>query len=98
MERNELLTAAEAASKLKISQRTILKWAREGKIECVKISRKVVLFAEDAIDRFVKCKTIGIESERTNHQRAGRKMTSLTPTRKGSDRPSSGELLGDLRK
>ncbi len=94
----ELLTAAEAATKLKITQRTILKWAREGRIECVRISRKVVLFAEDAIDTFVKCKTIGIESEPMNHQRAGRIMASPNPTKKGGDKRNSGELWKDLRK
>src|SRR5208283_1910987 len=92
----ELLSADEAASKLKITKRTILRWAREGKIECVRISAKVVLFAVEAIDRFVQRRTFGIESPAVNHRGAGRKMTSPEP-RKGGTR-ASGELWRDLRK
>ncbi len=98
MEGNQLLTAAEAATTLRISKRTILKWAREGKIDSTKISRKVVLFTEDAIDNFLKSIPTTIQSERTNHRAAGRKMTSPTIRKKGGDRRTSGELLGDLRK
>ncbi len=94
----ELLNADEAASRLKITKRTILRWAREGKIECVRISAKVVLFTAEAIDRFVQSRTFGIESPAVNHRDAGRKMTSLEPMRKGGDNGTSGELWKDLRK
>jgi len=97
MERNELLTAAEAASKLKISQRTILRWARENKIESVKLSRKVVLFTAEAIDDFVKSRAKKIEPAPMNHQAAGRKIASPTPTKKGGDKRNSGESWRDLR-
>ncbi|MGO9117529.1 MAG: helix-turn-helix domain-containing protein [Desulfomonilaceae bacterium] len=93
----KLLTAAEAATKLRINKRTILKWARDGKIESEKISRKVVLFAEEAIDRFLKSTPTRIQSERTNHQEAGRTMPSPAK-RKGGNKRSSGELVSDLRK
>ena len=96
MEGNQLLTAAEAATTLKISKRTILKWAREGKIESEKISRKVVLFTEEAIDRFLKSTRTGIQLERTNHQAAGRKMTSPQP-KKGGSGLSSRESWRSLR-
>ena len=92
----ELLSADEAASKLNITKRTILRWAREGKIECVRISAKVVLFTAEAIDRFVDSKTFEVESPAVNHRGAGRKMTSPEP-RKGGTR-TSGELWRDLRK
>ena len=93
----ELLSADEAASKLNITKRTILRWAREGKIECVRISAKVVLFAVEAIDRFVESRTFGIESPAVNHRGVGRKMTRPEP-RRGGDNKTSGELWNDLRK
>jgi excisionase family DNA binding protein len=97
MEGNQLLTAAEAATKLRTTKRTILKWAREGKIESRKISRKIVLFEDDAIDRFWKSIPTRIQSAGTNHQVAGRKITS-PKTKKGGGKKNSGELSGDLRK
>ena len=92
----ELLSPDEAASRLNVTKRTILRWAREGKIECVRISAKVVLFTAEGIEKFVKSKTSGIESVARNHQPAGMKMTSQEK-RKGG-KPLSGELWGDLRK
>ena|SRR5271157_3143875 len=94
----ELLSSDEAASKLKITKRTILRWARDGKIECVRISAKVVLFTAEAIDRFVGSRTFEVESPAVNHRGAGRKMASPKPMRKGGDNRTSGELWKDLRK
>ena len=54
MSEKELLNAVKAAEKLKITKRTLLRWARENRIESVKVSRKVVLFTAEAIDDFVK--------------------------------------------
>jgi len=93
----ELLSADEAASRLRITKRTLLRWAREGKIECVRISAKVVLFTAEAIDRFVAGKTFGVESPAVNHRGTGRKMTR-PKLRKGGDNRTSGELWKDLRK
>jgi len=98
MPENELLTAAEAAEKLRIDKRTLLKWARENKIESVKLSRKVVLFTAAAIDDFVRSRENKIQFAPINHQGASRKMASPTPTKKGGDRLTSGELWKDLRK
>ena len=97
MPEKELLTAADAAEKLRIEKRTVLKWARENKIESVKVSRKVVLFTAAAIDDFVQRRLKKIEPAPMNHQRAGRKMASPNPTRKGGDRRTSGESWRDLR-
>ncbi|MGO9568460.1 MAG: helix-turn-helix domain-containing protein [Desulfomonilaceae bacterium] len=98
MSEKELLTAAEAAERLKIAKRTLLRWARENKIESVKLSRKVVLFTAEAIDDFVKSREHKVEPAPTSHQGAGRKMARPTPTKKGGDRRTSGELWKDLRK
>ncbi len=95
---NELLTAAEAAEKLRIDKRTVLKWARENKIQSVKLSRKVVLFTAAAIDDFVRSREHKVELAPTSHQGAGRKMASPTPMKKGGDSRISGESWQDLKK
>ena len=94
----ELLKPDEAAARLQITKRTLLRWARENKIESVKLSRKVVLFTAEAIDDFVKSRAKKIEPAPMNHQAAGRKIASPTPTKKGGDKRNSGELWKDLRK
>ena len=68
----ELLTAAEAAERLRIEKRTLLKWARENKIESVKLSRKVVLFTAEAVDDFVEGRSKKTEPAPMNHQEAGK--------------------------
>jgi excisionase family DNA binding protein len=97
MEEKELLTAAEAATRLHIAKRTLLRWAREGKIGYVRVSRKVILFTSEAIDRFTQAREFVVESPATNHKEAGRKMTS-PKAKKGGGKKTSGEMSGDLRK
>jgi|WetSurSiteA1Bulk_404760.scaffolds.fasta_scaffold52990_2 excisionase family DNA binding protein len=97
MEEKELLTADAAAAKLYVTKRTILRWAREGKIKCRRISRKVVLFSQEAIDSLGQIGTNEVKLEAINHQGAGRKITS-PQTKKGGGKKTSGELSGDLRK
>jgi len=97
MHGKELYSADETAAILKISKRTLLRWAREERIERVKISAKVVLFAAEAIDDFLQTKTIRVESQAPRHQRAGRKIKS-PETKKGGEKNRSGELWKDLRK
>ena len=98
MDRKELLTAAEAAERLNVTKRTILRWAREGKIERITISTKVVLFTAEAIDKFLQHKTNEVESKTTEHRRAGRKTSSPKPMKKGGGKKSSGESWRSLRK
>lgn len=98
MSDKELLTPDEAAQKLRIAKRTLLRWAREKRIQTVRFSRKVVLFTPEAIDEFVKNKAKKIEAAPVTHQRSGKRMTSPIPKKKGGDRRNSGELSGDLRK
>jgi len=97
MEQKALLTPDEAGSLCNVTGKTLLRWAREGKIECVRVSRKVIEFTREAVDNFLRSKTIPVELEPMNHQGAGRKMTS-PETRKGGSKKHSGELWSDLRK
>lgn len=98
MSGKELLTAAETAERLRIEKRTLLKWARENKIESVKLSRKVVLFTAEAIDEFVEDKSKKTDPTPVNHQGVGRRTASPIPKKKGGDRRTSGESWQDLKK
>ena len=98
MSDKELLTPDEAAERLRIAKRTLLRWARENRIETVRFSRKVVLFTPDAIDEFVTGRAKKIEPAPAKHQGAGKNKTSPTPKKKGGGKRNSGELSGDLRK
>ena len=98
MERKELLTAHEAASRLSVTRRTILKWARENRIESIRISKKKILFTQDAIDEFLRSRTNVVESRSVNQNGTGRRIASPNSTKKGGNRRNSGELWNYLRK
>ncbi len=98
MSDKELLTADEAAKRLRIAKRTLLRWARENKIQTVRLSRKVVLFTTKAIDAFVTGREKKIQPVPVAHQGAGKKIASPVPKKKGGGKRNSGELSGDLRK
>jgi excisionase family DNA binding protein len=97
MSGNELLTAAEAAEKLRIAKRTLLRWARENRIESVRISEKRILFTEEAIERFLQARTHGIESASVKKDRTARKPARPEP-KEGGGKRSSGEMWRGLRK
>ena len=50
-----LLTLSEAAEMLgRVHRTTIMRWVREDRLKCVRLSRKVILFERDEIMRFIK--------------------------------------------
>jgi excisionase family DNA binding protein len=98
MSEKELLTPDEAAEKLRIAKRTLLRWARENIIQTVRLSRKVVLFSNEAIDAFVTGREKKIQPAPVTRQGAGKKIASPIPRKKGGGKRNSGELSGDLRK
>ncbi len=55
------LTPDDVASIFSVDRRTVLKWARDGKLERVKVSGKVIRFTEESVNSFVKSKTPGVE-------------------------------------
>ena len=97
MPEQELLTAAEAAEKLRIEKRTLLRWARENRIESVRISEKRILFTEEAIERFLQARTHGIESVPVKKDRTARNPAVPEP-KEGGGKRSSGEMWRGLRK
>jgi excisionase family DNA binding protein len=50
-----LLTLTEAAFRLgRVHRTTIMRWVKEGRLRCVRLSRKAILFELSEIDRFVR--------------------------------------------
>ncbi len=93
MESPQLLTAAEAAAQLNVTRKTLLRWAREHKIERIKISAKVVLFSRDQIEKFIRFST-----SKVPEPRATKRAKNEQPSKpKGGGKRISGELWCDLR-
>ncbi len=50
-----LLTLTEAAFRLgRVHRTTIMRWVKEGRLRCVRLSRKAILFEIGEIDRFIR--------------------------------------------
>jgi excisionase family DNA binding protein len=50
-----LLTLTEAAYRLgRVHRTTIMRWVKEGRLRCVRLSRKAILFETGEIDRFIR--------------------------------------------
>ncbi len=50
-----LLTLTEAAYRLgRVHRTTIMRWVKEGRLRCVRLSRKAILFETNEIDRFIQ--------------------------------------------
>ena len=50
-----LLTLTEAAFRLgRVHRTTIMRWVKEGRLRCVRLSRKAILFDAAEIDRFIR--------------------------------------------
>ena len=97
MSDKELLTADEAAEKLRIAKRTLLRWAREKKIESVRLSEKRILFTEQGIERFIQARTNGTDSATIQRDRRSRRPAHPKP-KEGGGKRSSGEMWRGLRK
>lgn len=97
MSKKELLTANEAAQRLQIAKRTLLRWARENRIESVRLSEKRILFTEGAIEEFIQTRTKGTESATIQRSKKSRRPAQAKSKRGGSKR-SSGEMWRGLRK
>lgn len=97
MSDKELLTADEAAERLRIAKRTLLRWARERKIESVRVSEKRILFTEEAIERFIQTRTNGTDSATIKPDQKSRRPAQPKP-KEGGGKRSSGEMWRGLRK
>ena len=93
----ELLTADEAAKLLKIARPTLLRWARERKIESVRVSSKVVLFTAEGLESFLTSRTLGVEPT-TSPQPTPATRNSGTSPRQHGKKNSRNQSWQDLRK
>gem|GEM_PF-2034559 len=100
---NELLSAEEAATKLKVSvsKKTLLKWAREGKIGSVRLPAKMVRFSEEQLSEFIRRMTHDIRPEKTGRRSPGTPAQSpqlpSKPSRKKQPTQSWKELREEIR-
>lgn len=62
----EFLTPEEVACAFAVDKRTILKWAREGKLECLRPSKKTVRFTRESVLSFAKASTEDIQSKKSS--------------------------------
>lgn len=97
MHGKELLNADQAAELLNVSKRTVLKWARHGKIGSVRPSKKVVLFTADAIDEFVTRNSTKAEPSHAAHRSTGRANRAPASSKKGGNPSSSRKSWRSLR-
>lgn len=54
-EHSRLVTLSEAAYRLGgVHRTTIMRWVKEGKLQCVRLSRKSILFEPSELERFIR--------------------------------------------
>ena len=98
---DELLSAEEAAARLKVARRTLLKWAREGKIGSVKIFAKMIRFTEEQIAEFLTRMTHEMRPEKTGQRSPGTPASFAQlpskPSRKKQPTQSWKELREEVR-
>jgi excisionase family DNA binding protein len=94
--KKDLMTAAEVALKLNIAKRTLLRWAKEGRIDSVRVSRKKILFTEEALEAFVRGRTNIVESATQSGKLSARHIDRGRPM-KGGGKKSSRKSWRSLR-
>ena len=53
--RDRLLSLTEASFRLgDVHRTTVMRWVKSGKLQCVRLSRKAILFEPGELDRFIR--------------------------------------------
>lgn len=60
MEDNQLLTAVELASKLKLKPETVRQWTRKKMIPCIRVTNKVIRYEFSAVVEALKSQSEGV--------------------------------------
>lgn len=50
---NALLNKHDVASRLEVNVQTVLKWARKGDLDCIRLGRRIVRFTQAGVERFL---------------------------------------------
>ncbi len=90
------MTPEDVAYEFSVDRRTVLKWAREGNLDCIRRSTKIIRFNREYIKSLERSGTEYIESPSTSNKTEDRVKNSSTPKKKG-DRKASRKSWRSLR-
>ena len=76
------MTPEDVAYEFSVDRRTVLKWAREGKLDCIRRSTKIIRFNREYIKSLERSGTEYIESPSTSNQMEDRVKNSSTQKKK----------------
>jgi hypothetical protein len=92
------MTPEDVAHEFSVDKRTILRWAREGKLDCIRQSKKIIRFSRQYIISLgIPCRQ-DIKSESTPNRNKIGITNSATPKKKGDKRTSRESSWRNLRK
>ena len=83
-----LMTPEDVAAMFCVDRRTVLKWAREGKLDSVRPSKKTIRFSRESVYSFARTGPHGIESGITRNIMRDREPDSIRIKEKGGSRTS----------
>jgi excisionase family DNA binding protein len=80
----EYMTPEEVACVFSVDKRTILKWAREGKLACLKLSKRTIRFTRGSVLSFAEMSKEDVESETSSITVKGRETDKILKRRGGN--------------
>ena len=83
-----LMTPEDVAYEFSVDRRTVLKWAREGKLDCIRRSKKIIRFNREYIKSLERSGAEYIESPSTNKKTEDWVKNSSTTKKKGDIKAS----------
>lgn len=90
-----LMTPEDVAYEFSVDRRTVLRWAREGKLGHVKLSHKNLRFTESQVQEFIQSKSVANPNVIDNAR--PRQLTSR-PIKKEGGEKSTGDSARAIRK
>lgn len=90
-----LFTPDHVAARFFVDRRTVLGWVNVGKLDCIRISRKIIRFTEAQIEEFKSRHSLVTPTK--IDKRISRRLTSPSKRKEGARR-STGDSVSELRK
>jgi hypothetical protein len=91
------MTPEDVAYEFSVNKRTILKWTREGKLNCIRRSKKIIRFSREYINSVVVSGIGDITSGPTPNKNKIWVTNSSTQKKKGKNRTSRESSWRNLR-
>ncbi len=91
------MTPEDVAYEFSVDKRTVLRWARDGILDCVRRSRKTIRFNREYINSVGIIGAKDIKSESTPNKDKIRVTNSTTPKKKGDKKTSRESSWRSLR-